>query len=99
MLVARNFWERCVRAVLRGAPSQRTSLVLPSRPIRPRDSEGAIMKCLVARLWANESGEDLTEYALLLVMLSLAAVSGMNSLANGIKGAFSNAAVSLNAAT
>jgi Flp pilus assembly pilin Flp len=54
---------------------------------------------LMAVLWSDESGQDLTEYALLLVMLSLVAIAGMNSLAGGIKNAFSSAAASLSAAT
>jgi Flp pilus assembly pilin Flp len=65
------------------------------------ESEGMKMKMtrVLARLWKDQGGEDLTEYALLLVFLSFAAVSTMNSLAAGIKGAFGNAASALNAAT
>jgi Flp pilus assembly pilin Flp len=65
------------------------------------ESEGMKMKMtrVLAKLWNGQDGEDLTEYALLLVFLSLAAVSAMNTLAGGIKVAFSNAASSLNAAT
>jgi Flp pilus assembly pilin Flp len=62
-------------------------------------SGGKKMTRLVAILWKDQNGEDLTEYALLLVFLSFAAVSAMNSLAGGIKAAFSNAASVLNAAT
>jgi Flp pilus assembly pilin Flp len=57
------------------------------------------MMRIFAGLWKDQGGEDLTEYALLLVLVSLAAVSAMNSLASGIKAAFSNVASALNAAT
>jgi pilus assembly protein Flp/PilA len=49
------------------------------------------------RLWKEEEGQDLTEYALLLVLLSLAAVATLNTLATAIKNVFSNAAANLNA--
>jgi len=53
------------------------------------------MKNLVIRLWKEEEGQDLTEYALLLVLLSLAAVGALGTLANAINNAFSKAAVNL----
>jgi Flp pilus assembly pilin Flp len=53
------------------------------------------MKKLIQRLWSEEKGQDLTEYALLLVLLSLAAVSSLGILANTISNTFSKAAVNL----
>ncbi len=53
------------------------------------------MKKLAGRLWREEEGQDLTEYALLLVLLSLAAVATLGSLAGTINNVFSNAAVKL----
>jgi Flp pilus assembly pilin Flp len=53
------------------------------------------MKNLVIRRWKEEEGQDLTEYALLLVLLSLAAVGALGTLANAINNAFSKAAVNL----
>ena len=53
------------------------------------------MKKLAARLWPEEGGEDLTEYALLLVLLSLAAVAFLGPLATAISDVFSNAAANL----
>jgi pilus assembly protein Flp/PilA len=53
------------------------------------------MTQLLKRLWKEESGQDLTEYALLVVLLALAAVAGMNGLASSINGVFSSAAVNL----
>jgi Flp pilus assembly pilin Flp len=50
---------------------------------------------LVKRLWQEQRGEDLTEYALLLVLLSLAAVSSLGTLASAINAAFSTAATNV----
>ncbi len=57
------------------------------------------MKDLMLRLWREESGQDLTEYALLLVLLSLAAVASLGTLASAINSAFSNAATNLTTTT
>jgi Flp pilus assembly pilin Flp len=53
------------------------------------------MKNLMIQLWKQEEGQDLTEYALLLVLLSLAAVASLSSLATAINGVFSKAVVNL----
>jgi pilus assembly protein Flp/PilA len=53
------------------------------------------MKKLLVRLWKEEEGQDLTEYALLLVLLSLAATAALGTLATAINGTFSNAAGNL----
>ena len=50
-------------------------------------------------LLSQDEGQDLVEYALIVALLSLAAVAGMKSLASGINGAFSNITSTLNAAT
>ena len=53
------------------------------------------MKQLLLSLWQNEEGQDLTEYAMLLVLLSLAAVGALGLLATAINGTFTNAAANL----
>jgi pilus assembly protein Flp/PilA len=53
------------------------------------------MKNLLMRLWKEEGGQDLTEYALLLVLLSLAAIGALGTLATAINGVFTNAATNL----
>lgn len=53
------------------------------------------MKNLLMRLWKEEEGQDLTEYALLLVLLSLAAIGSIGGLATAINNTFSNAAKNL----
>jgi pilus assembly protein Flp/PilA len=50
---------------------------------------------LMKRLWKEEEGQDLVEYALLVVLISLAAVAAMKNLASGISDAFSNAVAQL----
>jgi len=58
-------------------------------------SERNTMKNLFARLWKDEEGQDLTEYALLLVLLSLAAVGALSGLAVAINNTFTTASTKL----
>ncbi len=53
------------------------------------------MSTLMARLWKEESGQDLVEYALLVALLALAVVATLGTLANTIKNVFSSAASNL----
>ena len=53
------------------------------------------MKKVLLRLWREEEGQDLTEYGLLLVLLSLAAIASLGTLANAINNTFSAAASAL----
>jgi pilus assembly protein Flp/PilA len=53
------------------------------------------MMNLMKRLWKEEEGQDLIEYALLVALVALAATVGMNSLAGAINGAFSTVAIDL----
>jgi Flp pilus assembly pilin Flp len=57
------------------------------------------MKNLFRKLWKDEEGQDLVEYALLVVLISLGAVLAMKNLASGISDAFSNAVLQLTSAT
>lgn len=54
---------------------------------------------LLKRLWQEEEGQDLTEYALLLVLISLVAVAAMKTLGSGVSDAFSNASANLATST
>ena len=47
------------------------------------------MKNMLARLWKEEEGQDLTEYALLLVLVALAAIGSLTPLATAINNTFS----------
>ncbi len=53
------------------------------------------MMNLLKRLWQEEKGQDLVEYGLLLVLVSLGAVAAMGSLASAISGAFGSASTNL----
>jgi len=55
------------------------------------------MKSLLVRLWKEQEGQDLTEYALLLVLLSLAAIATLGTLAVAINSVFSQASSNLTA--
>jgi pilus assembly protein Flp/PilA len=57
------------------------------------------MKNLLKRLWREDEGQDLTEYALLVVLIALFAVSAMKGLANAISNTFGSVAAGLNTAT
>lgn len=46
------------------------------------------MKKYLVRLWKEEEGQDLTEYALLLVLIALAAISTLGFLAGTINNVF-----------
>jgi pilus assembly protein Flp/PilA len=52
---------------------------------------------MIQDLKNREEGQDLVEYALLIALVSLAAVSGINGLAGAIKGVFSSISTSLGA--
>jgi pilus assembly protein Flp/PilA len=53
------------------------------------------MRTLLNRLWREEEGQDLVEYGLLVVLIALAAIAAMGSLATAISKAFSTAAANL----
>lgn len=53
------------------------------------------MNNLWRRLWHNEEGQDLTEYALLLVLIALAAVTAIKGLATAISSTFASVATNL----
>jgi len=50
---------------------------------------------VIKKLWQEEEGQDLTEYALLLVLVSLVAIATMQTLGNTISTVFANAASNL----
>ena len=50
---------------------------------------------VLRRLWHEEEGQDLVEYGLLLVLVSLGAVAAMGTLASAISAAFGNASKNL----
>jgi pilus assembly protein Flp/PilA len=61
----------------------------------PSPKTGGEMRERLKKLWQDESGQDLTEYALLIVLVALAAVASMKALATAISTVYSNAATNL----
>jgi pilus assembly protein Flp/PilA len=57
------------------------------------------MRKQLMRLWKEEEGQDLTEYALLLVLIALAAITVMGALGSAINNVFSTGASDLTSAT
>jgi pilus assembly protein Flp/PilA len=53
------------------------------------------MKNIVARLWKEEQGQDLTEYGLLLVLVALGAIASMQTLASAVSTVFGSASTNL----
>ena len=63
----------------------------------PRKEE--LVKSLLMRLWKEEEGQDLVEYALLVALVALAATAGMQGLAGAVNNEFTNIGTSLTTAT
>jgi len=59
-----------------------------------RAAGGTEMRTLET-LWTGEEGQDLTEYALLLVLIALVAVASLKTAGRAVSDAFSNAAANL----
>jgi len=57
------------------------------------------MKKHLMKLWKDEEGQDLTEYALLLVLIALAAIVVMSNLGAAINVVFSSGASTLSSAS
>jgi Flp pilus assembly pilin Flp len=52
---------------------------------------------LLKRLWHEDEAQDLVEYGLLLVLISLGAVAAMGTLASAISDAFAGAQANMTA--
>jgi Flp pilus assembly pilin Flp len=57
------------------------------------------MWTLCKTLWARDEGQDLTEYALILVLISLVAVSIVRTIGSVVYNSYSNASSNLLAAS
>lgn len=49
------------------------------------------MKNVLKRLWQEEEGQDLVEYGLLVVLIALATMAGMNTIATAVSAMFTSA--------
>ena len=54
------------------------------------------MKETLLRLWSDDEGQDLVEYALLCALISVALIAAMTALKGGVSSAFSAATSALN---
>jgi Flp pilus assembly pilin Flp len=53
------------------------------------------MKPLLRWIWRDESGQDITEYALVLLLISLVSIASMQRIANAIRAVFNTTATNL----
>jgi pilus assembly protein Flp/PilA len=53
------------------------------------------MQILLKRLWQDEQGQDLVEYALLIVLIALVCVTTLQTLGKTISQVFTNANTAL----
>jgi Flp pilus assembly pilin Flp len=69
---------------------------IENRDVRSHVSTGEdSVISILSRLWRDEEGQDLTEYALLVVFLVLVCIASVQTLGSVISDMFSNAAASL----
>jgi pilus assembly protein Flp/PilA len=61
----------------------------------PKSEANTKMKNLLLRLWREEEGQDLVEYALLLVLIALVAIAAVTTVGQAVSNVFSNAAQNL----
>jgi pilus assembly protein Flp/PilA len=57
------------------------------------------MGTALKRLWQEEKGQDLVEYALVAALIALASVAALNNVAGLLKTAFNNAVFSMSSTT
>jgi len=70
-------------------------LIYIAVPTLPKMEGNKSMKNLLARLWKEEEGQDLTEYGLLLLFIALVSITVVQGLGSVVKNVFSNASASL----
>jgi Flp pilus assembly pilin Flp len=56
---------------------------------------GRLRKFLARRLWTNEEGATLAEYALALFLIAVVTIAAISYLGNSISSVFQNAATSI----
>jgi pilus assembly protein Flp/PilA len=57
------------------------------------------MGTALKRLWREERGQDLVEYALVAALIALASVAALNNVAGLLKTAFTNAVANMSSTT
>jgi pilus assembly protein Flp/PilA len=69
------------------------SSVFQTTGVPPKE---AVMKSMLKALWSDESGQGLTEYALLIALVSLGLIVLLGNYRNAIGNVFKNATTVLN---
>ena len=77
--------ERWLLKCYAGHAAALVHVAMSTKRIRKENTE---MKNLLMRLWKEEDGQDLIEYALLVALIALAATVGMKALASSINSEF-----------
>jgi Flp pilus assembly pilin Flp len=72
------------------------AIFLAPKTTKPK---GPPMKVVLKKLWNEDEGQDLTEYALLLVLIALIAVASLQVAGQAVSDAFSNSAANLTTST
>ena len=57
------------------------------------------MEPTLKRLWREEQGQDLVEYALVAALIALASIAALNNVAALLTAAFTNAAANMSSTT
>jgi pilus assembly protein Flp/PilA len=57
------------------------------------------MRAALKRLWKEEKGQDVVEYALLAALIGLASVAGLNNFASLLTNAFTNSVANMSSTT
>lgn len=57
------------------------------------------MQNILKRLWQDEQGQDLVEYALLLVLIALTAAATVQTVGTAIQSVFTNSSTALSGYT
>jgi pilus assembly protein Flp/PilA len=57
------------------------------------------MRIVLERLWNEETGQDLVEYTLVAALVTLSSVAALNSVANLLTTAFTNAVSNMSSTT
>jgi pilus assembly protein Flp/PilA len=57
------------------------------------------MRAALKRLWQEEKGQDLVEYALVAALIGLASVAGLKSFASLLTNAFTNSVANMSSTT
>jgi pilus assembly protein Flp/PilA len=76
-----------------------TNAAAVTKPTLDWQPQAIEMGTALKRLWHEEAGQDLVEYALVVALIGLASVAAMNNVAGLLDTAFSNAVANMSSTT